>query len=307
MAAKDQPSEDLDCAICFEPSATQTTLPCSCNVTYCNRCWDRALAQSYNACGEARCPTCRGPVCVDFDPDRACLVFSRESTPPVEEPCEGETAITRAMQRRTRAQAKLREQARPVQVRLLQRYGAESAGFRRFLEAPEEGFRQMSVPELKGHISSLGVTPEDDVEKEDLIRVLLVTIQNPTFYAIVFSNMFGAISAAPTCICGCHLQRVSGQERTWRCSEKFAGGHPPGTPMFEAVYRRLTEEGHSVCFCDLCEQNVPSACAVWTCEQGDSTILHATSYDVCDQCFFRCICEGCSVSPPMPSVSSVGS
>merc|ERR1740139_607484 len=88
-AQSDQISDPMDedlflegeCAICFEPVSQYTVLPCSCKVSYCLRCWDRALAESFNSCGEARCPTCRAPVCVDFDPDQSRLVFTRDAMP----------------------------------------------------------------------------------------------------------------------------------------------------------------------------------------------------------------------------------
>jgi len=43
--------------------------------------------------------------------------------------------------------------------------------------------------------------------------------------------------------------------------------------------------------CDLCTLPITVGDAVWTCESNTSTILHATSYDVCDTCFLRYACS----------------
>ena len=72
-----------ECAICFDSIGEDAIpLPCSCRVPYCLACWDRSLAVSFNDTGHARCPTCRTPVRVDFDPEaaggRGRLVFTRE-------------------------------------------------------------------------------------------------------------------------------------------------------------------------------------------------------------------------------------
>jgi len=102
-------ADPLECAICFESIETSTSLPCACKVDYCMRCWDRALAQSFQSCGKARCPTCRGHIRVELDADKTpCgLVFSRE---------EDEVSKEESLQ-------KLLKQARPVQVKLLRQYG----------------------------------------------------------------------------------------------------------------------------------------------------------------------------------------
>jgi len=86
----DVSDEDLLCAICFEEAGRAVELPCACNVAYCAQCWDRALAQSFNVSGDATCPTCRTPICVDFDPDKLCLVFLRVLTlsAPVVDDCD---------------------------------------------------------------------------------------------------------------------------------------------------------------------------------------------------------------------------
>ena len=86
MAEFDDGSE---CAICMEPLDARDVvdLPCACAVSYCFRCWDRALASSFNARGQASCPTCRVAVDVDFDADarngEGALVFSVAAAPPL--------------------------------------------------------------------------------------------------------------------------------------------------------------------------------------------------------------------------------
>merc|ERR1711937_769984 len=73
------------------------------------KCWDRALAQSFNACTQMRCPTCRSPVRVDFDPATGHATFTAQ---------DGEVDPDETRQR-------IAEQMRPAQVRMLQRFGRE--------------------------------------------------------------------------------------------------------------------------------------------------------------------------------------
>mmetsp|Transcript_108693 Transcript_108693/g.307403 ORF Transcript_108693/g.307403 Transcript_108693/m.307403 type:complete len:251 (+) Transcript_108693:77-829(+) len=96
------------CAICYEAVAQGIELPCNCKVDYCMQCWDKALAKSFNACAQARCPTCRTPVRVDFCPDTGCPTFTPEYT---EEDAD-------SLRRR------ICEQMKPFQVRILQEFGA---------------------------------------------------------------------------------------------------------------------------------------------------------------------------------------
>ena len=67
-AALEADAGSEDCAICFDPvhAEDRLPLPCRCQLTYCLLCWDRALAAAFNDNGQARCPSCRRPVRVDF-------------------------------------------------------------------------------------------------------------------------------------------------------------------------------------------------------------------------------------------------
>lgn len=100
-------SEKECCAICFEVRPS-VPLPCSCRITYCAACWDRALATSVLMCGFAQCPSCRCSFLVDYDTDTGGLLLRPDS--------KG----TAAKDWRTQ----LYHKARPVQIRLLQSYGA---------------------------------------------------------------------------------------------------------------------------------------------------------------------------------------
>lgn len=106
---------ETDCSICFEPLVSRggaITLPCDCKTDYCSLCWDRALAASMSACGQALCPSCRCGLQVDFNPDHGCLRFVRKPA--------GEHAPDDWRRR-------LYEQAKPRQIRLLKEYGEQKA------------------------------------------------------------------------------------------------------------------------------------------------------------------------------------
>jgi len=290
------PAEDVTCAICFEEVSTQMTLPCTCNVVYCAQCWDRSLAQSFNAYGQARCPTCRGPICVDFDPEEVCLVFSRASAP-LSTDLEGlgvHDARTVKEQSKNDAVQKLRQQALPAQVRLLQKHGWRHPGLKEMASAPEVELRRMPVSELSQHMATLGGSSVDssspqgtDCEKEELVRCLAQ--KKEVMCRVLGERLASLTEELPACVCGSSLIRVSGEERTMRCCDKMAmlSGFARDSNNYRMVFERLTVLQRSICFCDLCGESVPTANSVWTCKNGDTTILHATSYDVCDECFMK--------------------
>lgn len=44
--------------------------------------------------------------------------------------------------------------------------------------------------------------------------------------------------------------------------------------------------------CDLCDEHLSYSMAVYTCDNGERTILHPTTYDVCEACFVRYAVSG---------------
>jgi len=302
MASSD---EYLQCAICFDDVEQGIEIPCACNVFYCAQCWDRALAQSFNSTGEAKCPTCRLAVCVDFDPERICLLFSRAPMPVLPNiECVGARNWNESRQLRetTKQEAvqKLRQQALPAQIRLLQSHGRRYPELSEVARTPEMQLRRMSVSDLKRHITAVRGNSADCVEKDDLICRLLQEANTKKMIGRVLGETFASSTEeCPACVCGSSLIRVSGAERTMRCCDKMPqlAGASRDSSYYQNAFERLSTLQSSVCFCDLCGDSVPTANAVWTCKNGDSTILHATSYDVCDECFMRYAAFG----EPIPS------
>lgn len=288
----EEPHETAECAICFESVLQTTALPCACKVAYCAQCWDRALAQSFNSVGQARCPTCREQVCVDFDPERVCLVFSRAAQGLRQEAeARGVDARQALEDYKTEAVRKLRQQALPAQVRLLEEHGERNPVLHDMALAPEAQLRGMSESALRRHIIDLGGNAPDNLEKEDLVSLLRKEAEEKQALGCLLGRNFAdATQELPSCVCGCSLERVSGDERTMRCCDKMLAGSSRDSQQYLDVFERLTLMQPSICFCDLCGKSVAIANAVWTCENGDSTILHATSYDVCDECFMRYAC-----------------
>lgn len=102
-----------------------------------------------------------------------------------------------------------------------------------------------------------------------------------------------ATGASPPCVCGARLGRVSYRERLVRCLRM----RMPATlsmPDFEALVDRVLERREPCYFCDLCGESRAEG-GVWTCENGNNTILHANAYDVCEKCFAR-HCSGVEVA-----------
>ena len=57
----------------------------------------------------------------------------------------------------------------------------------------------------------------------------------------------------------------------------------------DRVARHLLEadvlRNTSSVICDLCDRMVPPKSVVYTCSSGETTVLHATEYDICRACF----------------------
>jgi hypothetical protein len=226
---------------------------------------------------------------VDYDAERLCIVFSRSDVALSHE-LEGMGASDARLAKessKTEAVRKLREQALPAQIRLLQNYGKRHPILNEVAQEKEAYLRRMSIQELRGHAAAFGSICEDSLEKDDLVKCLLD--KNEMIGRVLGETFVNATDESPACVCGSSLVRVSGPERTMRCCDKMPplAGVPRNSPNYRVVYERLTATQTSICFCDLCGDSVPTANAVWTCKNGDTTILHATSYDVCDECFMK--------------------
>merc|ERR1712007_230037 len=60
--------------------------------------------------------------------------------------------------------------------------------------------------------------------------------------------------------------------------------------MGQDVLQQITRNG-IVANCDLCSKPMTFTSGMWTCRNDDLTILHATSWDVCDRCFAMVACS----------------
>merc|ERR1712039_762594 len=80
-------------------------------------------------------------------------------------------------------------------------------------------------------------------------------------------------------------ERVSSRERARRWCQMQEPGVTPQSPLYEQLLESIMAQGAS--YCDLCYGEVLPGSAVWTCSNGNRTILHANAFDVCDSCFVR--------------------
>lgn len=286
---KEEEEEEELCAICFESTQMGAlSLPCRCTVAYCFRCWDRALAHSIKTCGAARCPTCRMPVRVDFDPEEGRMVFSAYPQAAAAAVDDGDdegfpTAGSGHQGRPESRQAvieRLAAQALPLQRTLLRRFGEETPALRAFAENAEAELSRMSVAKLKRHIQALEGSADGCVEKNELVRRLLDVAGGARRLAgyLVDSSGVGA-----KCVCSGTLRRLSGHERFMT---QLRGMHGPRVDEIDpAVLAHMRRHNGSGIICDVCEGHCPMSDTFWTCDTADATILHATAYDVCERCF----------------------
>mmetsp|Transcript_7556 Transcript_7556/g.13118 ORF Transcript_7556/g.13118 Transcript_7556/m.13118 type:complete len:189 (+) Transcript_7556:357-923(+) len=91
-------------------------------------------------------------------------------------------------------------------------------------------------------------------------------------------------SDPPLCVCGGQLKLLELRERVKLLVDSDG--------FLEYAGRRFSVEDliqMSAVSCDLCHRSIQEERPrLWTCQNGANTILHAQSYDVCEQCFNSC-------------------
>eukprot|EP00929_Paragymnodinium_shiwhaense_P049263 TRINITY_DN24862_c0_g1_i1.p1 TRINITY_DN24862_c0_g1~~TRINITY_DN24862_c0_g1_i1.p1 ORF type:complete len:327 (+),score=62.64 TRINITY_DN24862_c0_g1_i1:71-1051(+) len=304
MATEDDAAE---CAVCLEAVEESTELPCSCKIPYCFRCWDRCLAESFRNQGQATCPTCRTPVRVDFEADKGKLVFSKAAALEVTKPTHGpppsdaspveqRAHLQRMYEQDMAYQECLRQsymedveriarQAIPAQEKILQAYGDANAALRSVLDKAEEVLQKKSVKELKALVDRVGGTADGCVEKEDIVKRLREAASSDANLVSVWAQE--TCELGPKCICGDSLTYVSGKGRALKMLSQQTGV-PEDDPRLLEIVPTLQSVG---VICDLCDRTVKPSNGVWTCRCGTDTIFHATSYDVCADCFGQHVCK----------------
>lgn len=238
------------CAICFDEIDLAAVLPCKCNVMYCTRCWDRALAQSLQFAHQARCPTCRCPVHVDFDADKGHLVFSNahDDDP---EPDPEELAN------------RLSHQTRSTQIRILQEYGEseDSGRLKSLVETPTEWLQATSIPDLTDCVSFIESDIDygcarQNLDKADLIQYATDALASRFAKNALVSRFATLSKVAPKCICGSCLQRAPDGtsiicdmcdrpcKRTWTCENgTHTILHAFGYDLCDSCFVRHVTEG----------------------------------------------------------------
>lgn len=241
---KQEEDEGTECIICFEALESRggaVQLPCSCRVAYCHLCWDRALAASMSATGQALCPSCRCPMYVDFDTQKGHLCFSRAPVSP-----GGEVAVDNWRKR-------LYKQARPRQIQLLQQYGAQGTGADAII-----------APGGAGPASGDGGTGDPSLG-----------------HAGAASNESGHVEAqttaqeAPRCVCGYRLRCVSVRDRVLAFVSEETPFPPPRSVVERLMLRppvncdiceRSVDPGSRVWTCENGRRTVLHAVAYDVCE-----------------------------------------
>lgn len=97
-----------------------------------------------------------------------------------------------------------------------------------------------------------------------------------------------AASGFPRCICGASLQRLSAEQRASLWCRQRVPELRTDSPRFAQLLLRAQDVGIS--YCDMCDASTPPGRSVWTCSNGDRTIMHANAFDICDACFVKHAC-----------------
>eukprot|EP00927_Polykrikos_kofoidii_P077712 TRINITY_DN74629_c0_g1_i1.p1 TRINITY_DN74629_c0_g1~~TRINITY_DN74629_c0_g1_i1.p1 ORF type:complete len:329 (-),score=49.05 TRINITY_DN74629_c0_g1_i1:33-935(-) len=275
--------EDTECAICFEDIDQVASLPCSCKIAYCLKCWDKALARSFISCDQARCPTCRGRVRVDFDSETGRLLFSSPEAGAQQELAP--ESVKRILR-----------QARPAQIRLLLELRELRPILREYAKTPECFLHRLTDSVLLNQLASIGGDVAGCADTAEIVqRLLSASSDRPGALPSFLASVCGEGDAAPCqpkCVCGSTLERVCSRERMNRIFDKLVPESATDEATRRQIYDNFMARGVGGVECDLCESIMVSDSAVWTCMSDDSTIFHATSYDVCEECFACHACGG---------------
>lgn len=187
---------------------------------------------------------------------------------------------------RSKTIQRLRHQAMPAQIQLLQQYGQDNTSLLNVRENATETLAKTSVSSLKGLMEVAHIDAHGCLEKSDLIAKLVDSVGMDSLCALWASQK----CVAPKCVCHSSLRRVDGVERF---RSMLDNTEAISDEELEHRLRQIHISGGSIVVCDICEESVPllsKRSYVWTCENHSSTILHATSYDVCDKCFAQRTC-----------------
>lgn len=308
---------DMECTICMEPISEETILPCQCKLHYCLSCWDKALANSFSQRGQPTCPSCRTLVRADFDAEKNRLVFSteaidmtfaaqRELAEKLRHELESQKPgaslsaeeihkfllehdefqmLIKAREMRQGTIERLRHQASPVQVKLLQHYGKTNPSLLEVHGNAREVLQNSSISELKTFLQEAGIDRNGCLEKSDLVNQLVENSHSSRISSLWASQQ----CSPPKCVCGCSFSLVSGLDRFKMMIPKDDRDSLPDEAIELALQQRA---GQVLVVCDICESSVTLGrnSRVWTCENRTSSILHATSYDICETCFVQSAC-----------------
>merc|ERR1712113_908898 len=96
------------------------------------------------------------------------------------------------------------------------------------------------------------------------------------------SFLISAKLESPPCVCGSSLVRIDSKARCLQFLQQVARPTDVDRILQQSIRNRSTSM-----ICDLCDENIPFQTYVWTCRNKDRTMLHATTYDVCDTCFIK--------------------
>lgn len=251
----EEDKNDETCAICFENRPFEA-LPCACRVKYCHSCWDRALAVSISVRGRAACPSCRQPLKVDFDPNAGRLIFSKD--------VDGKGA--------TDWRPRLYGKARPVQIRLLRKYGVAMLQSRAS-EGPTNTSIVATPTSQKTKIAKLMAEMQSSADVKQKPDAATKSGEDGKYKCVL-----------PECVCGAFFEHVSQRARIIRMlDDTDSGWRSRVSGPIDAWFDRLLAS--ALVSCDLCDEDITRSSAVWTCTNGPHTVLHPAAYDVCEKCF----------------------
>lgn len=169
---------------------------------------------------------------------------------------------------------RLVEQARPAQIRLLRQVGDADPGLRSAAAGAVKARETLALSAV-AEWSSGGEARRRELRGEQVrVEGLLNSV----------SGRAAEAPKQPACVCGNQLAHVSYRERVRRYMRMRLPSLAAGSSELDRQVDAHLERGEACYYCDICGESRAEG-GVWTCESGNSTVLHANAYDVCEFCF----------------------
>lgn len=185
---------------------------------------------------------------------------------------------------------------RPVQIRLLQQFGANVAALKAGEQLPHSASVLREVPVEKSSkgascsnsacsVNACGGGVAGSVDSDEFSCGACGSDATLGSDAddLPLHKGTTVVPTQPLCVCGHMLERTEQRARMIRMLDCAEPGWRALVQEQDSFLQALP--GRVLITCDLCDRIATRSGACWTCANGPHTMLHPDAYDVCEPCF----------------------